>query len=303
MDKWNEIRTAYEVASLGTVTAAAEKLGVHRATVIRHIDTLEAHLGAKVFHRHSRGYTTTELGVELLDAARRADAEIERFVGRSHFHRAKVDGVLVIGAPSALAPIVVTASNVFCQRYPHMRVQFVSMEDVPQLELGETHVFFHIGPKPTSPDYVVQHFVTFRSGLYAHKKYLEECAAPESVLDFPRHRFVTLTDDRASEPNEWLKQHITADTIAFKSNDRASVFRAVVDGLGIGFLPASLAARFDELREIRIERPDLDLTCWSVSHVDIHRTAKLQAFFRCLKDQGFMGRLGADPRHNELVAI
>ena len=41
MDNWNEIRTAYQVARLGTVTAAAKILGIHRATVIRHINTLE----------------------------------------------------------------------------------------------------------------------------------------------------------------------------------------------------------------------------------------------------------------------
>jgi hypothetical protein len=46
MDKWTEIKTAYQVARLGTVSAAADVLGVHRATVIHHIDTLEAELGA-----------------------------------------------------------------------------------------------------------------------------------------------------------------------------------------------------------------------------------------------------------------
>ena len=32
---WNQVRTAYHVARLGTVSAAAEFLGVHHATVIR----------------------------------------------------------------------------------------------------------------------------------------------------------------------------------------------------------------------------------------------------------------------------
>ena len=33
MDNWDEVRTAYQVARLGTVSGAAEVLGVHRATV------------------------------------------------------------------------------------------------------------------------------------------------------------------------------------------------------------------------------------------------------------------------------
>ena len=55
MDNWNEIRTAYQVARLGTVSAAAEALDVHRSTVIRHIDTLETVLGEKIILRHAKG--------------------------------------------------------------------------------------------------------------------------------------------------------------------------------------------------------------------------------------------------------
>ncbi len=63
---WDEIRTAYHVARLGTVSGAAEALGVHHATVIRHIDALEARIGVKLFQRHARGYTPTEAGEDLL---------------------------------------------------------------------------------------------------------------------------------------------------------------------------------------------------------------------------------------------
>ena len=65
MDNWDEIRTAYHVARLGTVSGAAEALGVHHATVIRHIDALEGRLGVKLFQRHARGYTATEAGARI----------------------------------------------------------------------------------------------------------------------------------------------------------------------------------------------------------------------------------------------
>jgi len=69
MDNWNEIRTAFQVARLGTVSGAAELLGVHHATVIRHIDALEKRLGVRLFQRHARGYTPTEAGRDLLATA------------------------------------------------------------------------------------------------------------------------------------------------------------------------------------------------------------------------------------------
>jgi DNA-binding transcriptional LysR family regulator len=60
---WDEIRTAFQVARLGTVSGAAEVLGVHHATVIRHIDALEKSLGTKMFKLHARGYTPATVGV------------------------------------------------------------------------------------------------------------------------------------------------------------------------------------------------------------------------------------------------
>ncbi len=63
---WDEIRTAFHVARVGTVSGAADALGVHHATVIRHIDALEGQLGVKLFQRHARGYTSTEAGNDLL---------------------------------------------------------------------------------------------------------------------------------------------------------------------------------------------------------------------------------------------
>ena len=69
MDKWAELRTAYQVAKLGTVSAAADALGFHRATVNRHIDVLEAEIGARIFIRHARGYALTELGEDVLRVA------------------------------------------------------------------------------------------------------------------------------------------------------------------------------------------------------------------------------------------
>lgn len=69
MDNWDEVRTAYQVARMGTVSGAADVLGVHHATVIRHIDAIEARLGVKLFQRHARGYTPTEAGEDLLRVA------------------------------------------------------------------------------------------------------------------------------------------------------------------------------------------------------------------------------------------
>ncbi|MEM8743363.1 MAG: LysR family transcriptional regulator, partial [Pseudomonadota bacterium] len=109
LDNWNEVRTAYVVASLGTVSAAAESLGVHRVTVIRHIDALERALGEKLFQRHARGYTPTEAGLDLMRVAKATEEQFGHLVRRTSARTNALTGDLVVTSVLAVAPLLMPA--------------------------------------------------------------------------------------------------------------------------------------------------------------------------------------------------
>ena len=92
MEKWAELRTAYQVAKLGTVSAAAKALGFHRATVNRHIDALESELGSRVFIRHARGYELTELGKEVLRTAQKTEQLLDDLAGLAMVKQVQIEG-------------------------------------------------------------------------------------------------------------------------------------------------------------------------------------------------------------------
>ena len=96
MNEWSEVKTAYEVARLGTVSAAADELGVHRATVLRHIDALEGRLGVKLFIRNARGYLLTDSGKDLLRVAQVTDEQFSHFVQRIKGHSNELSGDFII---------------------------------------------------------------------------------------------------------------------------------------------------------------------------------------------------------------
>ncbi|KPQ21384.1 MAG: Binding-protein-dependent transport system inner membrane component, partial [Rhodobacteraceae bacterium HLUCCA24] len=106
MDNWDEIRTAYHVARAGTVSGAAEALGVHHATVIRHVDALEARLGVKLFQRHARGYTPTEAGQDLLRVAQTTDDQFAQLASRIRGRGNDVSGELVVTSLAMFAPLL-----------------------------------------------------------------------------------------------------------------------------------------------------------------------------------------------------
>ncbi|MEL6245016.1 MAG: LysR family transcriptional regulator [Pseudomonadota bacterium] len=293
-----EIRAAYFVAKLGTVSAAAQHLGVHRATVQRRIDVLEAELGGKIFLRHSRGYSLTELGRELLSAAGRIEEEIERFIGYSSVKATKVEGELIIAStPPSFSPTIIAAVKAFRETYGDASVKYLLVDKPPKLELGEAHIYFHFGEKLENPDYVVLPWMTFSAGIYVSKSYVERRGNPDAMDQLYQHEFALLTHEQYSLPDDWIREHVPETSVAFVSNDRLNTWRAVVDGLAIGNLPDHLAINDPDIEPIALTIPKFESTCWAITHVDSHRSPKVQAYFACLRDIGLMrtSELEVDP--------
>jgi DNA-binding transcriptional LysR family regulator len=69
-----------EVASLGSITLAAESARVSPSAISRQIGKLEAAVGVPLFLRHSRGMELTEAGMLLLAHTRRAEVEGDALV-------------------------------------------------------------------------------------------------------------------------------------------------------------------------------------------------------------------------------
>lgn len=106
MDLWTEMNTAYHLARIGTVSGAAQALGVHRATVNRHIDALEHHLGARLFLRHRAGYELTDIGQEFLHVASRSAEMLQDFAGRTRMQASEVEGEVIVTTLDTLSDLV-----------------------------------------------------------------------------------------------------------------------------------------------------------------------------------------------------
>ncbi|MEM1194710.1 MAG: LysR family transcriptional regulator [Pseudomonadota bacterium] len=278
-----EFHTAYLVAIHGTVSATAEILGVHRATVIRHIDILEEHLGVKLFIRHQRGYTKTEYADQLIESAELVDNQYSRFFGKIRNATLGKSGELIIGATGPIGPLIVQAAKAFRKTHQDTKVRYKVLEDMPYLEFAEAHIVVWVGPKPTSPDHVPVKIGEFKSGLYAHKEYLSEYGVPKSKKEIGEHRFVVVSSGTRSMPTDWARKTFELCEVAFTSNCRGSVFRAALLGMGIGLLPQYIAASNPDMVRLL---PDLEtptIPYWAVTHMDIHRTHKIQAYLQALK--------------------
>lgn len=286
MDNWDEIRTAYQVARVGTVSGAADMLGVHHATVIRHIDALEARLGVKLFQRHARGYTATEAGADLLQVAQATEDQFIQLAGRIKGSGEGVSGELVVTSLVTFSPLLVPVMADFQRENPGLIIKFLTGERLFRLEYGEAHVAIRAGAAPEQPDNVVQPFFRAQMRMSATPDYVARHGRPETHADLQKHWFVGFHRDDSRAPfHRWLMQHITVDRIAFRTDDNRSLSDAILSGAGIGFLPDWEFKANPDLIEMLPMQSEWDSPLWIVTHVDLHRTAKVQAFLSFLKER------------------
>jgi DNA-binding transcriptional LysR family regulator len=274
------MKTAYVVARLGKVSAAAKALGVHRATVVRHVDIVEEALGGPVFHRHRQGYALTEAGEDLLVTAAVIDEQLEQLGRRTRGRTLELEGELTITALAMFSPVVLDLVEAARHEHPGLRLRFEVGSRVLSLDRGEAHVALRVGRRPTHPDEVVQQVGEMTNSLYAHPRYLERYGLPSSESDLQRHAFVI---DRNALPTKWLRDWLPDADVVFSSPDTQVVFDAIARGVGLGLCPDVVAARLGLVRVFPGLRRGLDV--WVVTHHRLHRSARVRWVSRRLREQ------------------
>lgn len=286
LNLWTEIRTAAQVARSGKLSDAAKILGMHHSSIIRHIDALEADLGVKLFQRHARGYTPTEAGEELLHTATAVDDQFTQLVARIEHTRLEVSGRLVLTALPGLDPLILPVIRRYMDKYPDVQIVYSSDERTFELARGEAHIALRAGPRPTDPDNVVSTLFDFTHALYAAPSYIQRYGLPDDPNHLEGHFFIAGEDRFMRAPfYHWLLPRVTNEALVLRTPQNTVAYRAVEEGIGIGFVSPQLAS------------PDLvrlfpnHTTCmwrdpiWMVTHVDLHRSSKVQSLTRFMTDE------------------
>ncbi|MEM1414607.1 MAG: LysR family transcriptional regulator [Myxococcota bacterium] len=284
MDDWNEVRTALEVARRGTLSRAAEALGVHRATVLRRVDSLEGKLGSKLFVRHARGYAVTDVGEEFLHVAGDVEERLGGFFGQAQRLATAFSGELTVTSIDEVAPWLLPAMIAFREAYPAVRLRYVASTRLFRLEGIDAHVAVRLGRKPVEPDHVVLPFATMRFALYAHRRYVARHGMPAGENDLAGHFFVGSDDPEVRAPfDRWLRSRVPDVQIIFHTTSERVRAEAIQAGTGMGFLLQAYARAQPDLVEVLPPREEWEVPMWIVTHADLHRAPKVRAFVELLK--------------------
>ncbi len=230
------------IADTGSLAAAARASGVTRATVSRHLSTLEDTLGVALVNRTTRELSLTEAGLlysdacrETLHSLRQAEAAVQQLDGTPR-------GTLRIAGPiiqveQIAGPLV----SAFAQKYPAVRVEVVLTSEAVNPIVDGFDLAVQIG-FDENPCLIARCLSRERYRLYASPLYLSQHGTPRTVQDLAKHQCIA-TVQHGGSPSVWPLE--SGGTLAIERPrmvaNTSSVARiGVLHGLGVGLIAGSL---------------------------------------------------------------
>lgn len=284
MDKWTELRTAFKLAKLGTLSATAKDIGVHRSTVMRHIDALEESLGVVLFQRNDKGYLPTEAGLEIMRLGEVTDYQFANLVDDLQDKDKPLEGNLHITTVNEVTASLLPTINRYQALYPGMRINISSNLRSFDLKYGEADIAIRLGPKPETPDNAVSPLSKVEISLCAHESYIQKHGQP-TKHNLHQHKFIALNERHNHLPwNDWVHDNVSATNIVLSSSSMQVLNQALLSGTGIGAMPKSAIKQNEALTEVEMDEI-WGISIWMLVHRDMVHIPKIKKFIELLKQQ------------------
>ena len=240
---WSHVHWLSVLGTLGSFTAAAQRLGVSKAAMSQRIAELERAAGVPLVLRTTRSVRLTEAGQQLADATGSAFAQISTAFAGIKDLAATPRGRLRVTAPVALArQQIVPRLPAFLRAHPEVRIELdLSDRLVPLAQEGFDLAIRH---SPAPPEtHVAWTLCATRSLLVATGAYLRRRGTPAVPADLAGHdclHYLRSGETPAWQlaPLEGSGQKVTVPVSGcFAANNSEALREAALAGLGIALLP------------------------------------------------------------------
>ena len=269
MDRFENMGAFIRVVEAGSISGAADRLGVAKSAVSRRLKELEEHLGVELFHRTTRRMNLTDTGrafyhqsVRILEDV----LEAEHATSQAH---GTLKGSLKIALPSTFGLMHMgPAINEFLQAHPQIEFDLDFNDREVDLIQEGFDLAIRIANLPDS-SLIARRLAPIRIVMCASPVYLEEKGMPQSPDELKDHQCLVysllrdfeywhLTDIDGNETRTKIHPYLKASTGEFLKD-------AAVEGMGIIMVPSFIAYK-------EIERGALLplLKDYKIPHVDAY---------------------------------
>jgi DNA-binding transcriptional LysR family regulator len=244
MLNWDDLNIFRAVASEQSFRKAAGKLKLAVNTVRARVQRLETSLDTTLFGRTRDGLILNADGTHVLEIALEMQAMSQRLMlGRGN-NTVRKKGELKISCSEGIG-VFWLAPRLHELQFlvPDLTVSLLSDFDQNRIHSRESDLCLGF-LRPTDPDTIFCKLATLHFLPYASDAYLHIHGHPKSIEEAEKHRFVV--HDAPGLHAETMSLFAGANTMRrmaiTKVNTSYLLYRAVVNGLGIGALPTYVHA-------------------------------------------------------------
>ena len=280
---WAWYRTFLKVLETGSLSAAGRAMGLTQPTVGRHIDSLEAALGLRLFTRSFDGFAPTDAAVELKPYAMGLASTAAALRRMASGHRSSVRGVVRLTASEVIGvevlPPILAALHA---EHPELVIELVLSNRIDDLLHREADIAVRMVP-PTQDALIAKRVGSIEAGLYAHARYLAARGTPTSMEALSGHTMIGYDDE-----NAYIRKFqaqfpmFSRGSLAFRADSDLAQLAAIRAGFGIGVCQSGLAARDPSIVRVLKHRFALKMDTWIAMHEDLRDSPRCAVTFAAL---------------------
>jgi DNA-binding transcriptional LysR family regulator len=269
MDTVAGLQLFIRVVETGSFSKASADLGITQPTATKHVAALEARLGARLFHRSTRGVTPTEVGAAYYDKCKAIAGQLEEADNLAALMQSRVQGTLRISTSVAFGRRVLTPLVLrFMQQHPGLQID-LSFDDryVNLVEQG-IDLAIRMGRLADS-SLGARYLGTNPWVLVASAGYLQRRGTPAEPAELSTHDALIYSSVQGDERWHFSGPDGRSQQVPVKgplrSNNLSALLAAVRGGLGLAALPWYVA--HDSVRDGVVQPL---LTQWTLPAQEIH---------------------------------
>lgn len=239
MDHFKQISTFVNVASKGSLSAAARHEGIAPAMVGRRIDALEARLGVRLTRRTTRSLSLTAEGQAFLEDCQRILRDLEESEGAISARSQTATGHLRVTAPAGfgrkfIAPLIPD----FAREHPRLTVALDLSDRVSDLINEGFDLAIRFGEQADASLVRIK-LGDARRAVVAAPSYLRTHGEPISPAELSHHQCLNFNEGGAPQRG-WSFQvagqsHTERVSGALTCNDGAALHAWCLAGMGLAW--------------------------------------------------------------------
>ena len=173
---------------LGSLSAAAQSLGISRSSVSKQLAALEGKIGSRLFNRTTRKIVLTEVGRQVLHEAYKVELALQTIEDISEDSQSVIAGDLNVTCASAQGRVhLVPLITKFLAHYPKVNVNLQLDDRFVDMVAANLDVSIRIGYLPDST-LIARKLGDLSGVLCASPKYLSNAPPLQTPADLLHHR-------------------------------------------------------------------------------------------------------------------